>query len=412
MGEFSPESHEGLIPEWQNLIEEYKESPRGREALDDREVYNYLAWSSDRVKQMEAAVLSGAINSENITPSLAREMYYSYPSFLTMRERVPVLRMAAVGMNKELTKLEKGGDHEQTLLKSRRLASVYEELSTVTTGEESSEHEQRAATLNLRLSESNILRVAESPRKLHAGMSIYDIYYRRLGKKIEAREGPVFPHERDEALQMQASSHLELADAIAELKKARKFPRSQRRQSDIGGALGELQVEARANTIIIENNLLGQVYASQSFLRQDNTHREGINGLSKWLSSFDLRIGKVNSHIFTPIEVKKRVFASDSPASERWQKKDRELVARYLPNISVILFRMGWSNRDYLNYSESYCRGTANELLGRQVSDRQRIAMDTFRSQVDAELLEIIQRHTTVQPNLDNSPDRLISAAI
>ncbi len=74
------------------LIEEYKTLPRGQEALDDREVYNYLAWSSDRVEQMHEAVLSGAINSDNVTSDLAREMYYSYPSLLSMHGREPVLK--------------------------------------------------------------------------------------------------------------------------------------------------------------------------------------------------------------------------------------------------------------------------------------------------------------------------------
>ncbi len=394
VGEKSSELQSDVDFAYGELIEEFEASEQGNEVLRDPKFHEYIKWSSERITRVHTDVISGVINEENVTATQAKEMYHVFPPFCSTSTMVPVMKVSAAGMRKDIESQRKNGDEKTALIRTRRLASAYEELSNLTTGEESELFENKAVALNLELENSNVLSFAESPRKFHAKFSVYDIYFRRLGQRIHDRDGESTFVERHEARRMLASQHQELADVVTELKTVHKTL-GEGSQGLVAGFLGEQLVLARTYELIDGMGLLGKIQTSQGYLRQDHTNKETMPNPPRWLLAFDQRIGPVRSQRFTPVEVKKRSFLPESEDSNKSPRSEtyKKLLANYLPNISVVTFRLGWNHRDYLNFAETYCRATAKTLAGESVSEREEAVIDIFQSQIDATLMEIIQSH-------------------
>lgn len=346
---------------WQKVVDELSKTSKGKRVLKDKEFVSFYWENSLKMHCIDHAVENGMITSDNITANDARSMYYSYPSLISMDSRQSTLQVIAEVGEKEIAEL-KGREPETYLIRSRRLASVYEELSCIAKDDEAEAFLERAIELNLTVSESSLY-LPTSPRKLHAGAAVYDMYFRQKRGELT----------QDEFNFAQFGYHKELASAF------RKTRLSDIDREAVSGSFGELLVLGRARGIAYEAGRLSELDISQSHIRQDSSDAQGAASPS-WKWAFDLKIENLSTGELTPVEVKKRTVGSRLTSN----------VGDYLPMVKVVMFKLGRSKKEYMYIAEKYCEGIAKTYSGESPDPDEYKAIQDFHSKVDEELRELI----------------------
>ncbi len=356
-----------LTPGWQTTISKLNSTEIGQEVVTDPNFREFYWMNSDEMAVIQESVQDGTFNSENITPRLTRGIYYSHPSFVSMHDRPEVLELVAAGTVRDMQDLIDSGERTTSLLRCRRLASIFEELGSITKGAQSEEYEYSAIMLNQKIVDSELY-LPQSPRKLHAIFAPYDILFRR---KAELFNLPDFN-------ETQAAYYDDLAGVLDMVR------HSNLRKEAVSGAFGELLILGRLRDLIADSGMLGEVDASQSFIRQDHTNNVRLRGSIKWKWAFDIALKNRETGNLVPVEVKKRTQGSRLTSE----------IASYLPIINIVLLRLGQSKMDFLTIAEQYSQGRHNELIGNKPTRDQQKATELFTGKVDSKLMELIESTT------------------
>ncbi len=338
------EFRESLIPEWQEIADRLTQTPKGSVDLNSSRLREGILESSQTIADIDSLVSGQDANPHDYSYLTLRRMYYNLPPLLDLGKRTHIFDFLARGLDSEPSYLTSKGEHKKAMLRSRRLASIYEELS-VLNAEPNGESASRALELNQQVSQTEHLGIGKSPRKLHARFAIYDISLRSLTNNYEAKRST----ETDSAYSTALELHfLELAEVIATTRSI--FPG----EGSVIGEIGELVLQGRIKDRLFSTGKHLDIEATQGFIREDHSHELFGKKLSFDLKLINHRTGRVQ-----PIEVKKLTEGSDINGTPN----------KYLAPIDVARFRLGLNTRDFLAITEQYCRDKVRQLGGRQ--DRQ-----------------------------------------
>lgn len=366
------EFSEGLIPEWQDVANRLGETGRGVEVLNDPGFRDYLARSSDTIDTIDKQVSQPNFDPTDLTALQLRKMYYDLPSLVEMKERPHIL--AAIGQGLE-AKLPAIKNKETLLLRKRRLASVFEELSVITQDQASLDYALKAYELNREVSESS-LELATSPRKMHARFAYYDIFLRRLVDRYDSTtdfEGHVILSKAHDA---QRNYHFELAEALATIRV------NDIEAEAVSGSIGELLVLGRIREKLFNEERLFDTEASQSFIRQDTSKKSKLDRGLTWKWTYDLSLKNRTTNKEVPIEVKKRSVGS------RLNGRPNS----YVPLVEVVQFRLGRDKGEYLQLSEQYSSAKYRQLSGKRLSGKQQSAVESFENIIDPEIDRVFEK--------------------
>ncbi len=395
VGEVSPEMtreidfdyekfRERLIPEWQNVTDRLKNTNRGRQDLLDPSFRRFAVWNSWEIEQMSQLIIEGKVDPRELSSEEAHYLYYMHSSILDMSDRAPSLELLADAELMNIKTLE-SQNPEEALIKKRKLASILEELSTITTGDTAVDYANGALKLNNEVSSSSLLETVTSPRKIHAAFSECDIRMRSVlfGPHIESRH-TILSREQAEGhvALLQFNNYRLLENMIAEASDTMRIGREPE-----DGAFGAQLVLARLIERIGENDQMYELEAANSFIRQDDGYigksfidtdsestEPNLTAMSK--IAFDLNLINHQTNRNIPIEVKKLTAGSHANGKP----------GRYLPITEVIQFRLGSNRAEYHTIARNYCKAKIAQMANQKPKPVEVEAVDMFEGMVDPEI--------------------------
>lgn len=381
-----------LAPEIEQMTDEIGLTAVGRGIIKSEEFSSYLWMNSDELSILKDSIEDDTFTEDNVTPALARSLFHNLPPLVSLEDCPEILELIAAGSIKEIGELVDDGDEVTRILKTRRLASILEELSVIKEGSAAGAYEIHALSLNSEVQACELPELKASPRKVHAVFSNIDIRFRRLQRNW--REGRFEEAPSTQTRELQLEYYRELIDLIDQISTMNSGE-----AGSISGAVGELLVLGRVRDRLIKRGHFSAVEASQSFLRQDLTDngskRYVPNKYLKIRRAFDLSVMNHDTGSFARIEVKKRSEAPNERKRSRQQtleQEKRKIKQQYLPNIDVVAFRLGRSTDDYCDLALEYCYGRLGVLSGKGLSSSQEEAFNNFAYQVDPQITSIFSK--------------------
>jgi len=375
-----------LIPEWREKADRLLATNMGGEVLTNPDFRHFVTWNSWEINQVSQLIENGLVDPMQLSDTETSILYYMHTSLIDMSGRVPTLEIIAQAAANNLGNFETTNP-PKALIKKRKLASIYEELSLITSDEEAVEYAMLALEFNLEAGELNLeedqtplLDIATSPRKVHARFSMFDIGMRSLtfGPHIEAEHQSLSEESRAEkALALQLEYYKQLSETISDAEEL-----EDQGTEGVSGSFGALLVLGRLRDRLISRGKLSEIEASNSFIRQDHTYHGNSSNPPDWKYAFDLKLKNHGTGSELAIEVKKLKVGSSVNGSPN----------KYLPIIEVVQFRLGTTKQEYFEIAKDYCDGRVAELSGDEVTFAQAEAIRMFEEKIDPELDRVFAR--------------------
>jgi len=380
-------AEEGLFLGLQGAIEELNSTNKGRVALSESGFHEYIILSSNRLNDVRRLIEDGTLTHDNITPKQASIIYHLTPSIVDMRYTPEILELIAAGTVKDILQLEESGEEPRRILRTRRLASIVEELGFISIGTAAEEYESQAIELNEEVLRTSLPELAVSPRKTHAPFSILDINFRGLNRHAPDDLGESKYSEIHRGLTIK---HFETLIRPIDL----AISLDETQAHSISGAIGEGLVLGKLHRFLTDNQLW-TLNASQSTIRHNNSNNTGLRVLPKKKRAFDIMVANQDMDKLARIEVKKLTLQNgqDNGYSRLPLTSAVEgLGEEYLPIIDVVVFKLGTNNSEYFKIAKKYCSAQIKELSGEAINAQEKAVLDNFDSQVEPQLVKILQK--------------------
>jgi len=370
-----------LIPEWQEVTDRLSQTGKGRELLGATRFCDSVVRNSEALTDILHLVSQKNTSPSHFTYRQLRDMYYLHPSLIDMSQRVGVLEFIAKGLSPEVKQLEEAGNYEKAMVRTRRLASVYEEIG-VLKKEPFGEDSDRALELNQAVSQSPHLNIGLSPRKLHARFAIYDIWLRRLTEGYTLKDQESIEKELSG---LQANAFFELSEVVQTARSIKP------NRGTISGEVGELVLQRRGIDRMIAAGVATRLEFRQGFIRQDYTDESYGKRMA-----FDLALVDHQTDKMQPIEVKK--LSRDTGTNGK--------PFSWVPIIDVARFRIGRNSDEYLEIVDEYCRQKLQQYVtGEQLTSD---VIESVESKLDPEITRLLVRLNApfeTSTNYEHGPD-------